>query len=255
MSWKINKVSNYKSSSPILIEGLPGVGNVGKIVVEYLIETLDAKKVYELISDEMPHYVFVNEESIVELPKIEIYAAKIKGKSIFLLSGDIQPINETSCYSFCNKVLDTFQKNKGKEIITLGGIALNEEPKNPKVYFTANSKKTLEKYSAKNKELSGFIGPIVGVTGVLNGLAAKKKINAVTLLAETARSPNHIGFKGARKILKVLNNNLDLNIDILDLEKEFKDIKPTRVYPSKKSIKQQKKKDEDVLEENFNYIG
>jgi len=246
MTWKINKVSTHKTKNPILIEGLPGVGNVGKIVVEYLIESLNAKKVFEFTSNEMPHYVFVNEENIVELPKIEIYATKIKGKSIFLLSGDIQPISETSCYSFCNKILDTLQKNKGKEIITLGGVALDDEPKNPKVYFTANSKKTLTKYN--NKNLNTFMGPIMGVTGILNGLAAKRKINAVTLLAETAKEPNHIGFKGAKKILKILNENLDLNMDILDLKNEFNEMKTSKVYPTKKKTTENK-------EENFNYIG
>ena len=33
--------------NPILIEGLPGIGNVGKLAVEHLIETTNAKKFAE----------------------------------------------------------------------------------------------------------------------------------------------------------------------------------------------------------------
>ena len=32
--------------NPILIAGLPGIGNVGKIAVDFLIEEMKAKKIY-----------------------------------------------------------------------------------------------------------------------------------------------------------------------------------------------------------------
>ena len=155
MSWKLNKVNNSKIKSPTLIEGLPGVGNVGKIAVEYLIDVLKAKKVYEINSTESPHYVYVNEENIMEMPSIDIYTAKLGAKDLLLISGDIQPPTEASCHAFCNQILDTFQKSKGKEIITLGGIALKEIPEKPEIYFTANSKKILQKYNKKTKNFTG----------------------------------------------------------------------------------------------------
>ena len=34
-----------KLNNPILIEGLPGIGNVGKLAVEHLIEMTKAKKI------------------------------------------------------------------------------------------------------------------------------------------------------------------------------------------------------------------
>ena len=33
-------------NKPVFIEGLPGIGNVGKIAVDFLIEELGAKKIY-----------------------------------------------------------------------------------------------------------------------------------------------------------------------------------------------------------------
>ncbi len=224
MSWNINKTSSISTKNPILIEGLPGVGNVGKIAVEYLIDALNAKKLYELSSNEMPHYVFVNEDDLIELPTVEIYSAKINGRNILLLSGDVQPSTESSCHSFCNTVLDTFEKNKGKEIITLGGIALKIVPENPEIYFTANNKEMLKKYSSNNKnnkKLHEFIGPIVGVTGLLPGLAGKKKIPAVTMLVETFENPGYIGINEARVVVKHLNKKLNLKLKEKDIDKEL----------------------------------
>lgn len=39
-----------KLTNPLLIEGLPGIGNVGKLAVEHLIDTINAKKFAEIYS-------------------------------------------------------------------------------------------------------------------------------------------------------------------------------------------------------------
>ncbi len=246
MSWTINKTTKNIAKNPILIEGLPGVGNVGKIAVEYLIDALNAKKLYEMRSNEMPHYVFVNESNLIELPSIEIYSAKIKGRNILLLSGDVQPTTENSCHSFCNTLIEAFEKTKGKEIITLGGIALQEVPDDPSMYFTANNKDMLKKYAhgrKTEKQLHEFIGPIVGVTGLLPGLAGRKRIPAITMLVETFENPGYIGLNEARKVVKHLNKKLNLNLNEKKIDKE---LEAEVVIPQegKVKIKKSKKKQE-----------
>ena len=80
MSWVIKQIEKPKIKDAILVEGLPGIGNVGKVAVDFLIDELKAKKIYELFSHTFPHSVFVNEENLVELPTIEIYHAKVDDK-------------------------------------------------------------------------------------------------------------------------------------------------------------------------------
>ncbi len=59
--WKIKQIGKKpKLKSPILVEGLPGIGNVGKVVVDFIIDKLKAKKLYEFSSYSFPHSVFVN---------------------------------------------------------------------------------------------------------------------------------------------------------------------------------------------------
>tara|TARA_Y100000310_G_scaffold340574_1_gene436893 strand:- start:9125 stop:9904 length:780 start_codon:yes stop_codon:yes gene_type:complete len=259
MVWTLNKTSSMKKGNSILIEGLPGVGNVGKIAVEYLIGALNAKKVYEINSEDLPHYAFVNEDNLIELPTVEIYSAKINGKNIMLLSGDIQPQSESSCYSFCNNILDTFEKSKGEEIITLGGIAMKDLSNNPEIYLTANNKNMLKKYKTNERsgrELHEFIGPIVGVTGILPGLARKRNIPAVTMLIETFENPNHVGITEAKKIIKHLNKKLNLKLKEKIIEKDL-NIEGV-LSPSKKELKKEPKKNSKEDRENkkrFSYIG
>ena len=40
--------SKLKLNKPIFIEGLPGIANVGKIAVDFMIDELKAKKLYSI---------------------------------------------------------------------------------------------------------------------------------------------------------------------------------------------------------------
>ena len=225
MNWKINQINKVNVKNPILIEGLPGIGNVGKIAVDFIIDSLKAKKVFEITSYNFPHCVFVNEDNLVELPTIEIFHKKVGGKDFLFLAGDIQPLNERSCYEFCDNILDLFEQVKGKEIITLGGVALDRIPKQARVYCTGTNPKIIKRYQTNVvNNIYGVIGPIIGVSGLLTGLAKRRNLDAVTILAETFGHPTYLGVKSAKEILKVLNNKLGLHLNIELLDKEVSEI-------------------------------
>ena len=62
-----------KLKNPILIEGLPGIGNVGKLAVEHLIDSTKSIKFAELYSKDFPPQVFINTDGTIELVKNEFY--------------------------------------------------------------------------------------------------------------------------------------------------------------------------------------
>ena len=78
MSFNIKSLKKINMKNPILIEGLPGIGNVGKVAVDFMIESLSADRIMEIQSNSFPNSVFVNEENLIDLPKIELYHKKIK---------------------------------------------------------------------------------------------------------------------------------------------------------------------------------
>ena len=84
MTWKITKTVKKmpKLKKPILIEGLPGIGNVGKVAVDFMIDELKAKKIYDIFSYTFPHSVFVNEKNLVSLPQISLYYNSLKIKEM-----------------------------------------------------------------------------------------------------------------------------------------------------------------------------
>lgn len=264
MGWKLTPTFKRmpKLNKPVFIEGLPGIGNVGKVAVDFIKEELKAKKLYDVFSYTFPHSVFVNEKNLVELPTIEVYYVKRKKQDLLLLIGDVQPIDEVSSYEFCDAMLDMIESFGGEEIITLGGIGLQNVPKKPTVYCTANNKKIIEKYKKGiklNDKLYGVVGPIVGVSGLMLGLASKRKIDAIALLAETFGHPMYLGIQGAREIIKILNKKLKLKVNLKKLDKEIMEIESEMMKRtddlSKVSMQAALKKMQGRLRKDVNYIG
>ncbi|MGV8162563.1 MAG: PAC2 family protein [Candidatus Nanoarchaeia archaeon] len=222
--WTITVFANKKIKSPVLIEGLPGIGNVGKIVVDYIIEEVKAEKIMEFFAYSLPNSVFVNEDNLVTLPRIELFYKKIDGQDYLFLAGDVQPATEEGSYSFTELILDIMKKYGCKEIITLGGIGLAEIPQKPEVYCASNDLKFIDKFikAGAKKEVYGVVGPIMGVSGLLVGLATKKKIKATAILAETLGHPMYLGLLGAKASLTILSKAYKIKINFKELDKEIK---------------------------------
>ncbi len=253
--WKFKKTGKIPVlKNAVLISGMPGIGNVGKIVVDFLIEELKAERIYDISSYSMPQSVFVNENNLVELPRIEMYYKKLKKQNFIFLTGDIQPISEESCYAFCEQVLDETKKFGVNEIITLGGIGLHEVPKKPKVYCTGNSASAVKKFNKGldvDTNLYGIVGPILGVSGLLVGLSKNRGLPGITLLSETLGHPLFLGIKGAKQTVMVLNKKYDLKLKIAKLDKEIKNLDKEM----RKTDVLSKSSKDDKASDGVRYIG
>jgi len=266
MTWNFEpQVKKFpKLKKPILIEGLPGIGNVGKVAVDFIIDKIKANPLFEATSNTMPHSVFINEDNLIDMPRIEFFYKKSRSSrpDLIILAGDVQPTDEVSCHDFCNRTIEIAKEFGVKEIITLGGIGLQEVNDTPKVYCTGNNQKIVDKY-CKNTDMSnkiyGVVGPIVGASGLLLGIGQKNNIPDVSLLAETIAHPFYLGIQGSRQILKVLNKKLKLKINLKDLDKEIKKLESEILQKTKELNQISKetalKKIEGKFGKEVTYIG
>ena len=71
VSWYVEDVSAH--SAPVLIAGLPGVGHVGKLVVDHLVQVLSAEKVAEITSTLFPPQMYLGENAVLRLPRNEVF--------------------------------------------------------------------------------------------------------------------------------------------------------------------------------------
>jgi uncharacterized protein len=232
MKWETKLQKNLKIKTPVIIQGMPGIGSVGKITADLLSEQLKAKNAVSFFSHCMPNYVMVNKNNTIELPKVEMRHAKVGKQDFLFLVGDFQPTKEEDSYGFAEAVLSTAKHFNAKEVVALGGIGLAEEPADIRVFCTGNDKKLIETFAKKgaNDKLYGVVGPIMGITGLTLGLGERYGLKCATLLADTYAGPMHVGMKESREILKVLDKKYSFGINFKNVERDIqkfeKEVKP-----------------------------
>ena len=149
METKIIEFEKIDLKNPVLIEGLPGIGLIGKIAAEYLISELKAKKFAYLYSPYFPHQVIIEKDSKIRLIRDEFYYHRGK-KDLIILTGDTQvpPTNSYGHYEVVQKILDFLEAHGAKEIYTLGGYSTGgKEVKEPRVLSSGVDKKLIKKFS------------------------------------------------------------------------------------------------------------
>src|SRR2546426_11784447 len=72
----VRYLEHPKLTDPIFIEGLPGIGNVGKLAAEHLKDELKAVKFAELFSKDFPPQVLVQEDGLIKLVNNEFHYVK-----------------------------------------------------------------------------------------------------------------------------------------------------------------------------------
>ena len=221
---EVHELKKMKLDKPVMIEGLPGVGNVGKLVAEHMIQELDAEKIVEIYSWHFPPQVLVNSNGTVRLCKNELYAWKSKKHDLLILSGDQQSVTNEGHYLIAEKLLDLIQRYDVSRIYTLGGYGIGQLVERQTVLGAANEVELVEemkKYGVEFREEEPG-GSIVGASGLLLGLGKLKGIPAVCLLGLT--SGYLVDPKSAQAVLKILCQVLNLEIDMHALEERAEEM-------------------------------
>ena len=215
----IKEFEEIQPNNPILIEGLPGLGLVGKIALRYLIKQLKAKKIAYLYSPHFPYFVLVNKKGNVRLLRgVFYYYQNPKGNDILLFTGDSQSQTIEGQYEIADRMLDFSEKHGVKSIATIGGYRMEPEEK-PKVFIAATNPELLNKALQSGATLSSSGSPIVGTAGLLLGLSKFKKIEALCLLGETrGYLPDPLA---AKSVLEVLKLTFNFELDFSGLNEEI----------------------------------
>jgi hypothetical protein len=223
---KIHKKPKLKN--PILLVGLPGIGNIGRVAVGYLIEELKAKKFAELYSRHFFPFVVLHDGYEIKLLKNYFYYWKGKGgkRDMVFLTGDCQSQSAEGHYEVVEVILDLAEKLGIKEIFTIGGLATGEVEEKPLVYGSVTDEKIQKKYKKFNIDfhVGKRVGYIVGAAGLVLGLAKERGIGGMCILGETSGFPIVTDPKAAEAVLEVLTKILKIKVDMSKLEKRVKEM-------------------------------
>jgi uncharacterized protein (TIGR00162 family) len=215
----IKELFQIHPNSPILIEGLPGLGLVGKIAIRYLVKQFGAKKFAYLYSPHFPYFVLVNKKGNARLLRGAFYYVKNETgiHDIILFTGDSQSQTIEGQYDIAENIISFAKKYGVGTIVSIGGYRMETEGK-PKVIVAGTNKTILVKATSAGAVVSETGSPVVGTAGLILGLARFKKIEAVCMLGETrGYLPDPLS---ARSVIEVIKNLFNLNIDLAGIDRE-----------------------------------
>jgi len=191
-----------KPKNPTIIQGFPGIGMVGAIAAEYLIQHLDSKLIGKIVLDNAAPLVAVHEGKLIE--PYSIYYNK-KYNLLIIHSIIANPGSE---WQIADAVVIIANTLKAKSVISLEGIGAATAGATSKLFYYSTSPK-LEKILKKSRAEPLKEGIIMGQTSALLIKADKTPVSCI--FAET--NTNLPDSKAAAEIIKALDAILGLKID------------------------------------------
>ncbi len=209
-----------RPDNPVLIQGLPGLGLVGKIAVQYLIDQYNPPLIAKIVSDLIPlpdgsAGVRVEEEDL-KLASIDLYYLRRKGskRDVLLMTSEAQPV-PWGQYRVAEKIIKYVGSLNVNLVLALGGYVPGS-PNIKGVFACTNDMdlmKELESYGVKR--LRG--GYVTGACGIIVGIAHVHGIRSACLLGTTGGSFPDPG--ASKNILMIVDKIIGGRTDFSEMDK------------------------------------
>jgi uncharacterized protein (TIGR00162 family) len=216
----VETVAETSLDAPTLVEGLPGVGHVGKLAAEHLLEEFDGDPVARLYSEHFPPQVTID-EGRSQLACVEFHA--VPEADLLVLTGDHQAQDNAGHYRLTDRILDVAEDYGVERAFALGGVPTGELIDEYNVIGAASDDALVDELD----EMVEFredepAGGIVGVSGLLLGLGERRDLPTACLMGET--SGYLVDPKSARAVLEVLQDIVGFDVGYDSLEERAEEM-------------------------------
>ncbi|OYT28504.1 MAG: hypothetical protein B6U94_08480 [Thermofilum sp. ex4484_79] len=222
MGWMLFKeYRKPRLKSSIALFGFPGIGRIGKSVVSYIIDQLEATKLFELYSEDLylpgsSVGIMVEDDGIIKMPSIEAYLAKSKRNNVILITGDVQPVPWAQ-YSITTKILQYLKRQECNLVVSLSGFLKPSE--RGAIYILSNNSKVINELTRMGARTKRVIGSIIGMAGVS---LATAKIEGMPYLSMTTMVENEIyDLRSAKKTILLIDKWLGLGLSYDEIDKSI----------------------------------
>ncbi|OYR79507.1 proteasome assembly chaperone family protein, partial [Halorubrum sp. E3] len=167
---------------------LPGVGHVGKLAAEPLLEEFDGELVRRVYATEFPPQVSVDDGGVADLTCAEFHAVETDGADLLVLTGDHQAGSNAGHYKLTSTFLDVAEEFGAQRAFALGGVPTGELVDEYTVLGAVSDASLVDDLEDAGVEFRADepAGGIVGVSGLVLGLGGRRGFEAACLMGETS---------------------------------------------------------------------
>lgn len=220
---RFEKDKEFEVENPVFLEGLAGIGHIGRNVVSYIAEHTEAERVGSIYSHHFPPFTMVQDDKTVETIRNEIYQLKREGKDdLVLLEGNATANTPQGHHEVAEKLMEIVEEIDASQIITVGGYGTGDVVEDPQVFGVTTTTDTQDEYREMGMTFDHDVGQIVGVSGLLLGMGEERGYDGVCVLGETP------GFllsdpKSTEEVLKVVEQLVDEDLDYSELDEKVEE--------------------------------
>lgn len=200
----------------MILEAVPGVGNVGKILVDGLIEKHPSRTIGWILHPDFPPHAMLSEEGLIGPPRLDIKSVLLpNGENVCIVTGVMQPMTAPGQYEVAEAILRLAHDSEASRLVVLAGLAA--EPECRSIYVVCSDREfrnTLEKGDivvSRDQPKGGMIG----VAGMVLSLSSTLGVPALGVIAETMGASSDIlaADRMAKWIEQAFEVPLDLDLD------------------------------------------
>jgi proteasome assembly chaperone (PAC2) family protein len=210
-----------RTSAPSLIAGLPDMGNVAGMGMDFLISSLRGELFAEILSEWPP---FISHRGgQVEYHQQTYKFFHVPHHDVILFTGDYNPVTEsTRLYTLCEQVLAVVSDLGVKRLFSIGAAQREKVVFEPRVFVASNSRRLIDQLASQNVAQLEGDGQITGFNGLIIGLASQIGVESACLLGEID-NPRIIQPRTVKNIVSTLARILQIPpIDTSALDEEEK---------------------------------
>lgn len=231
MVTRIEFIKKPRLDKPICFVGLPGIGLVGKIAVDYMLKQLKAEKIANVYSDSFPPSV-TTFDGLLGLIRDELYIVKSKKRDFVFLAGPVQPALDIRAptgsehYEFAEAIVEALKHLKVKEVYTLAGINVGDKriKEEPGIIIAATDNNIIKEFQRLGCIPSSGEGLISGAAGLIVGIARKHGFKGACLMGETNSKLIYGDHGAAKKIIELLSKKFGFKLNMKNIEIESQNI-------------------------------
>jgi len=229
------RLDDVSLDSPTLVEGFPGVGLVGKIVVDHLIEHLDMTHYANVHCEGIPPVTTYQTDSSELVTPVRLYVDA--DHDLLALQSDV-PIKPNAATAFADCVTGWFDAESVLPVYVSG---LPRQVEAEPALYGVSAGGGAERLEAAGIETPDETGLVSGPTGALLAHAVENDTTAVGVVVES--DPQFPDPDAATAVIeRGIEPIADLNVDTTELSDKAAEIEEAR--------KQLLKKVQQVSEEN-----
>ena len=197
----------------LLLEALPGVGNVGKIIIDALVTRHDSTLLAWVIHPDYPPHATLDKNGFLAPPRLEIHSVSTPdGKVVITICGTVQPLTPTGQFEVATSLLELINDSDSPMLLILAGLAVEATSDTVHLVCMDESMKTeLAKKGLETSTEEPRAG-VIGTNALLASLAPMDGVRAACAVAETMGTA--VDGQAAGRLVEWLESGFDIHLDV-----------------------------------------